>query len=154
MSSLKNKEKKVFHLLFSKHILSKKNLLWEDKGRTKKKKMQKRTLVYRIHCPCSFFPLVYRVLTDITWLNCTVQPLSKAGSETMYKTKNTACNLIIVENHYINVACGRTGLHSITQKIYATALCLEQTLSTQNTLLYGCILLLAFDLLRHLESKT
>lgn len=42
----------------------------------------------------------------------------------------------------------------MTQKIYGTALCLEQALPTQNTLFGGCILLLAFDLLRHLESKT
>lgn len=42
----------------------------------------------------------------------------------------------------------------MTQEIYATALCLEQALSMQNTLMYGSILLLAFDLLRHLESKT
>lgn len=41
-------------------------------------------------------------------------------------------------------------MHLMTQKICATPLCLEQELSMLNSLLYGCILFLEFDLFGHL----
>lgn len=119
--------------------------------------MQKRSLGFGIYCQCSCFPLFFRVLPyDITHDWTTQYRFSvRQALRPMYKTENTIWSLIKVQKHYINVvACDRMGLHSMTQKIYATPFCLEQALSMQNSLLYGCILFLAFDLFRHLESKT
>lgn len=147
-------------LYYAANILTERALLREKnntKDTAKKKKCKRDHLVLEYIVNAHFFPLVFRALTyDITH-NWTIQHRFSGwhALRPTYKSENTIWSLINVQKHYINVvAWDGTGLHAMTQKIYATPLCLEQALSMQSSLLYGCILFLAFDLFRHLESKT
>lgn len=106
-------------LYYSANIFCRKTLylgITRIEPKRKKEKKCRRALFFLEYIVNAHFFHLFREYSQ-TLHDWTVQySPSKRQALTMHKMKNTVWNLIIVQKHYINVACHRTGLHSMNQR--------------------------------------